>query len=177
MPVRILALAAVGMLLSPVQGEKVSWGAGSAGLRLGLSLNGSLPDSSLELTLQNGSSTEQRVYIARGMASQFQFIATAGDGKEYPILDRNLFLPSAGLVLPVVETIAAGASHEYSFPLTRLIQLPKKGPYLTLDVLLQRGCSVRAYLDASEDKLTKDLGRTPNDVWIGRVDSGEVRSE
>jgi hypothetical protein len=66
------------------------WGNPAAGLRLGLSINGKLPERALRVTLKNMGSTELDVYLAFGAMNRFVFVATAPDGKEYPITDRKV---------------------------------------------------------------------------------------
>jgi hypothetical protein len=85
-------------------------------------------------------------------------------------------VPCAGLCnsLPAIKRVEADATVKLTLALDELLYVPTKGPYTTLTVLLQNGCSVRAGFEITEQQL-KDGMLSPELPWLGRVISGEVR--
>lgn len=61
-----------------------------------------------------------------------------------------------------------------TYALEKLLLVPPKGRYITLRVLLQRGYSVRASFEVTEQQL-KEVKLSLENPWLGRIVSGEAR--
>jgi len=100
--------------LNSVAGDSTMWGPISAGLRLGLSVDGTGND--LLAILQNTSSTTLIVLVGMrsgsGAAYNLVLIAKGQNGRDYKVWDLRpeSLMPVEGLVLPEVVTLPPAAT-------------------------------------------------------------------
>lgn len=154
--------------------EATAWGATVNDLRIGLRLD-SLSRSNLFVFLENRSPTPLELFVAFVDVQRFEFTATAPNGKEYSVIDALMYRPCAGLCgLPFTERLNPGATRKSTYALEKLLLVPPEGQYITLRVLLQRGYSVRASLEVTEQQL-KEAKLSLENPWLGRIVSGEAR--
>jgi hypothetical protein len=150
------------------------WGSAVNGLRLGLRLD-SLSQGNLFVFLENRSPAPLELFVAFVDVQRFEFTATAPSGKEYSVTDALLYRPCAGLCgLPFTEHVNPGATRKSTYALEKLLLVPPKGQYITLRVLLQRGYSVRASFEVTEQQL-REVKLSLENPWLGRIVSGEAR--
>ncbi len=155
--------------------EAIRWSPAVNGLTIGLRLQSDLPYGHLVVFLKNLSSRPRDLFVSIGRLQRIEFTATAPDGREYAITDRELYRPCGGLCdLPVSRRLNPGTTRKWTFALEDLLYVPPKGPYTNLGILLQGGYSVRASFEVTEQQL-KDNRLSVEDPWLGRIASGETR--
>ena len=156
--------------------DDVAWGATTDSLQIGLRLEAAHGLSRLIVLLKNVGSAPRDLYLWDGEIPRIDFAAMGADGKEYKLNDRQLYRPCAGLCgwPPTIKRLEAYATVKVTLALDELLYVPSKGPYTTLRVLLQEGCSVRAAFQITEQQL-KDGKLSPELSWLGRATSGEAR--
>jgi hypothetical protein len=156
--------------------ETVSWGAATDSVKIGLRLEGNEHPGHLLVSIRNVGSAPRDLYLSDGEIPRIDFTATGTDGTEYKLEDRELYRPCAGLCHwpPTIKRLETGATVTVTFALDDLLYVPTKGPYTTLDGFLQKGCSLRAVFEVSEQQL-KDAKLDPEFPWLGQAISAELR--
>jgi hypothetical protein len=159
--------------------DPISWSLADEGLRIGLSTEQSSTNGNLRVVLDNVGSSELSVFVGmnsgNGIGYLVTFTATATDGTQYRIWDfrPEALRPVAGLVVPVVISLAPGATREFMFPLKQLVYMAK-GRDITLDSLLQQGYTLNASLEVQQKDLDgASMGGIPppatGRLWTGRL--------
>ncbi len=156
--------------------EAIAWGAAANGLILGLHLDTAAKAGSLIIIMKNVGSSPCDLYVSNGETTRLHFVATASNGQNYNLEDRELYRPCAGLCgfPPIVQRLESGASMKIALAPDNLLYVPANGPYATLAALLDRGFSVQASFQMSEKDLN-DGKLLPELPWLGRVKSGTVQ--
>jgi len=156
--------------------EAARWGSAAHGLAIGLGVQSDLPHGHLLVFLKNVGPTALDLFVFFSELKRIDFTATAPDGREYALTDRELYRPCAGLCgLPLGERLNPQATRKWTFALEDLLYVPPKGPYTNAGILLQRGYSIRASFEMTAQQL-KDSSLSLEHPWRGRVVSGETRS-
>lgn len=154
--------------------EAIRWSSAVNGLSIGLHLEPGLSHGHLLIFLKNVASTPKALFVSVGDVPRIEFTATIPDRKEFAIRDRRIYRPCAGLCdLPLTEHLNPGVARKSTFAVEDLLYVPPQGQYINLGILLRQGSSVRAAFEVTEQQL-KDSGVLPEDLWLGRVVSGET---
>jgi hypothetical protein len=157
--------------------ESASWSPAVGGLRLGLRLESLSTSGDLLVFLNNVSVTAKDLFLAFGEVQRVDLTASTANRHECPIEQRALYQPCAGLCnMPVIKRLDPGTTWHWKFALVDLLFVPRNtAPYTDLRTLLMRGYSVRASFEMTEQQL-KENKLSPEDPWLGRVVSREVRA-
>lgn len=169
-----IAVAALALAHPGMGADGLAWGSAVQGMRLGIGYGSSPAKPELRVLLQNTGAAPLDVsignYVGKGTAVDFKFIATLPDGKRLEGFEINSFTPIAGLTLPAIFRIDAGAIHEFRFPLENIICIVR--PFdVTFEKLVKRRASVQVTLEA--DATSAGWTGVPH-VWIGKAASGRL---
>jgi hypothetical protein len=172
----VLTAIALAVVPSAYSADSIEWGRPVNGLRLGAAFGSDPSKPILRVLLQNVGPAVQELVIGHSGPSydSMKFIATAPDGKEEVGLHKGVYIPIAGLVLPISVSLNAGTTHELELPLKDIIFASRTTT--TLDVLVKKGYSVRVRFEAfqAEPDWPKLSTAKSTNVWIATVSSGEV---
>jgi hypothetical protein len=169
-----IAAATLALALPNLGAGEIAWGPAVNGMRLGIGFGPASSEAELRVSLNNAGPAKQEILVGRqmgkGTAVDFRFIATSPDGKKHEGFEINSFTPVAGLVLPAIERLAAGDTHQWHFPLKNVIGIEAAGD-LRFDALVKQGSSIRVSLETDEPS-AKWAG-LPS-AWIGKLISSEL---
>jgi hypothetical protein len=159
--------------------DSISWSESVSGLKIGATYT---PPEALRVSLQNVSSRRQLLLLGvegavSGDASRANvwFVCTRPDGKQCGLWDRRASGEN-GVIRPSIVGLNAGERYDIEVP-TKMI-LSKEDPNVTVDELLKRGYTIRAFLDVTENMLQAWVQRQElsdlSEFWIGRVESAPL---
>jgi len=161
-----------------VSPQSIAWGPANNGLRLGIAFGSAQSGPTLGVAWQNVGSQIRGLVIGHECGSGpiydwLKFIATGPDGKEHEFLHRGVYIPIAGLVLPMSVRLNAGAIYERQIPLTDILCTSRTE--ITLDTALRQGYSVRVRFEVTEADYKPDSDwSNVTHPWIGTVSSGAI---
>jgi hypothetical protein len=152
----------------------VAWGSAFNGLRLGVAFGSGPFKRTLLVVFQNVGSVAVDVTTGnengKGPSYDYmKFIVTAPDGIQHVCLHRGVYVPIAGLFLPLSVHLMAGATHELELPLDDIILASRTT--VTLDTLVKQGHSVRVRYEVTQaDADWVKLSHS----WIGTLSTSEL---
>ena len=154
--------------------DSVAWGSAVSGLRLGIAFGSDPSKLTLQVFLQNVATVAQDLTIGnengKGPSYDYmKFIATAPDGKQQVGLHRSVYVPIAGLVLPLSVRLNAGETHGLEIPLNDIIFASRTT--VTLDALVKQGHSVRVRFEVTQQ--AAEWAKLSHS-WIGTLSSAEI---
>ena len=164
-----IAASTLTLALSSFGADEIAWGSTVKGMRLGIGFGPASFEPELRVLFDNFSPEAHEVlfghYVGTGIAVDFRFIATSPDGKKHEGFEVNSFKPIAGLVLPAVERLAPGDTHEWRFPLKNII-CTEPGD-LTFDALVKQRSSLRVSLETGGTRTVS--GEVPPPAQLPRI--------
>ena len=153
---------------------QISWSPIVNGLRLGLRVDSHQRPRNLLAFFENLGQEPLDLFVARGEVHRIEFTAITFDHRTLKLNDAALYIPCAGLcAMPVTETLAAGATRQFTLPADKQLYVPRQGKYATLDILLEK-CSVQASFEMTAEQL-KEAPLLEN-PWLGLLTTPEVHA-
>jgi hypothetical protein len=146
----LVCTAALLTALSPfsLAADEVAWGLPVDGLRLGISLDRSLPQPTFRVLLQNTTKLAVDIQVAlrtsAGDHYAISLFVIEPDGVSHGLFDsRHPAGGIAGKASPLIIRIEPGGDYELLFPCGKL-SLVEDGKRVAVQVLLDRGWAIQA---------------------------------
>jgi hypothetical protein len=147
----IIWVATAVAALSPASyaADEIAWGTPFDGMRLGITLDRSLPEPSFRVLLQNTTDAPCDVRIAdRTGVGDIQSVMIFGferNGTRQVMLDKRAPFVVSGVLTPIIVRIVPGGTHEILFPLNKLVYGAMiSGELVQVQVPVDRGWSFEA---------------------------------